>query len=213
MASKGALSLGKEAQLIGLLANRSVSRQAVQKCAKKATLFLALVLQRLLSLKAYGAVAGTVPESLSGFNRVLIVDSTSIALPHSLSEFFPGASNQTGTKQAQLKIQAYYDLRNESFVEFSLSSFRKNDQAASKDILAVAQPNDLILRDLGYFVLDVFKQLDQRGCFFVSRLKTGTCLLARESDEELDILKLLRGQELVDMPVRVFSRDSRSSRY
>ena len=32
--------------------------------------------------------------------------------------------------------------------------------------------------------------------FFVSRLKK-----ARESDEELDILKLLRGQELVDMPV------------
>ena len=71
----------------------------------------------------------------------------------------------------------------------------------------VAQPNDLILRDLGYFVLDVFKQLDQRGCFFVSRLKTGTCLLARESDEELDILKLLRGQELVDMPVRVGKKD------
>ena len=101
-------------------------------------------------------------------------------------------------------------MRNESFVDFSLSSFRKNDQkdilalqAASKDILALTQPNDLILRDLGYFVLDVFKQLDQRGCFFVSRLKTGTCLLANEGDEELDLRKLLRGQKLLDMPVRV----------
>ncbi len=61
----------------------------------------------------------------------------------------------------------------------------------------------MILRDLGYFVLDVFKQLDQRGCFFVSRLKTGTCLLANEGDEELDLRKLLRGQKLLDMPVRV----------
>ena len=110
---------------------------------------------------------------MRSFERVLIADSTSIGLPKVLAPFFPGASNQTGSKQAQLKIQAYYDLRNESFVDFSLSSFRKNDQAASKDILAVAQPNDLILRDLGYFVLAVFKQLDQRGCFFVSRLKTG----------------------------------------
>ena len=144
-----------------------------------------------------------VPKCLSSFDRILIVDSTSIGLPKALAPFFPGASNQTGSKQAQLKIQAYYDLRNESFVDFSLSSFRKNDQAASKDILAVAQPNDLILRDLGYFVLDVFNKLDQRGCFFVSRLKTGTCLLANEGDEELDLGKLLRAQKLLDMPVRV----------
>ena len=98
--------------------------------------------------------------------------------------------------------------------------FRKNDQAASKDILAVAQPNDLILRDLGYFVLDVFKQLDQRGCFFVSRLKTGTCLLAREGDEELDLRKLLRGQSFsicpfgwakkAKLPVRLIARQTPS---
>ena len=203
MASKGALSLGKEARLIGFLANLEISRQAVHKCARKATAFMTLVLLKLLELKAYGPVGRDVPKCLSSFDRILIVDSTSIGLPEALAPFFPGASNQTGSKQAQLKIQAYYDLRNESFVDFSLSSFRKNDQAASKDILAVAQPNDLILRDLGYFVLDVFKQLDQRGCFFVSRLKTGTCLLAREGDEELDLRKLLRGQKLLDMPVRV----------
>ncbi len=203
MASKGALSLGKEAELIGFLANRTISRQAVQKCAKKATAFMTLVLLKLLELKAYGPVGRAVPNCMRSFERVLIVDSTSIGLPKALAPFFPGASNQTGSKQAQLKIQAYYDLRNESFVDFSLSSFRKNDQAASKDILAVAQPNDLILRDLGYFVLDLFKQLDQRGCFFVSRLKTGTCLLANEGDEELDLRKLLRGQKLLDMPVRV----------
>ena len=185
MASKGALSLGKEARLIGFLANLEISRQAVHKCARKATAFMTLVLLKLLELKAYGPVGRDVPKCLSSFDRILIGDSTSIGLPEALAPFFPGASNQTGSKQAQLKIQAYYDLRNESFVDFSLSSFRKNDQAASKDILAVAQPNDLILRDLGYFVLDVFKQLDQRGCFFVSRLKTGTCLLANEGDEEL----------------------------
>ena len=56
MASKGALSLGKEAELIGFLANRTISRQAVQKCAKKATAFMTLVLLRLLELKAYGPV-------------------------------------------------------------------------------------------------------------------------------------------------------------
>ena len=95
------------------------------------------------------------PASKIASAYVIVFTSSSTK---ALAPFFPGASNQTGSKQAQLKIQAYYDLRNESFVDFSLSSFRKNDQAASKDILALAQPNDLILRDLGYFVrfLDVF---------------------------------------------------------
>ena len=127
---------------------------------------MTLVLLKLLELKAYGPVGRDVPKCLSSFDRILIVDSTSIGLPEALAPFFPGASNQTGSKQAQLKIQAYYDLRNESFVDFSLSSFRKNDQAASKDILALTQPNDLILRDLGYFVrfLDVFSGTLRRGC-------------------------------------------------
>ena len=166
MASKGALSLGKEARLIGFLANLEISRQAVHKCARKATAFMTLVLLKLLELKAYGPVGRDVPKCLRCFQRVLIVDSTSIGLPEALAPFFPGASNQTGSKQAQLKIQAYYDLRNESFVHFSLSSFRKNDQAASKDILALTQPNALILRDLGYFVrfLDVFSGTLRRGC-------------------------------------------------
>ena len=48
MASKGALSLGKEARLIGFLANRSISRQAVQKCAKKATAFMTLFVAQSL---------------------------------------------------------------------------------------------------------------------------------------------------------------------
>ena len=50
MASKGGLSLGKEAQLIGFLANLSISKQAVRKCLIKASVFMSLVLEKLLQL-------------------------------------------------------------------------------------------------------------------------------------------------------------------
>ena len=85
MASKGALSLGKEARLIGFLANLEISRQAVHKCARKATAFMTLVLLKLLELKAYGPVGRDVPKCLSSFDR----RRTSIGLPEALAPFFP----------------------------------------------------------------------------------------------------------------------------
>ena len=89
MASKGALSLGKEARLIGFLANLEISRQTVHKCARKATAFMTLVLLKLLELKAYGPVGRDVPKCLSSFDRILIVDSTSIGLPKALAPLLP----------------------------------------------------------------------------------------------------------------------------
>ena len=205
MASKGGLSLGKEAQLIGFLANLSISKQAVRKCLIKASVFMSLVLEKLLQLKAYAPAGKALPDCFAAFSRVLIVDSTTIALPAALARFYPGAAqrNPRAAPSGQLKIQAYYDLLKERFVHFSLSSFRRNDQAASPDILSLCQPNDLILRDLGYFVIKVFKHLSQRGCFFLSRLRTDTTLLAEEGHGELDLLKLLRGQAFLDKPLRL----------
>ena len=52
-----------------------------------------------------------------------------------------------------LKIQACYDLLAQNFVHFSLSSYRRNDQAASPDVLPLLCPGDLIVRDLGYFAM------------------------------------------------------------
>jgi hypothetical protein len=70
-----------------------------------------------------------------------------------LAPDFPGAANQGNKKQATLKIQVIYDLLSETFAHFSLSGFTRTDQAASADVLTVAQAGDLVLRDLGYFVL------------------------------------------------------------
>lgn len=122
-----------------------------------------------------GSVAQFADARRSGafetFERVLIQDSTTLQLHPRLAAAFPGSRNQLGKTHALAKIQATYDLLAEQFVCFDLTAFTRNDQAASQDILNLARPGDLVLRDLGYFVLSVFAKLHKGGVFFLSRLR------------------------------------------
>jgi hypothetical protein len=102
-----------------------------------------------------------------------------------------------------LRIQAVLDLVSQRFVHFGLSHFRRNDQAAACDVLAVVQKGDLVLRDLGYFVLDSLAKMAEAGAFFLSRLRVSTGIWDATGREPLDLLKLLRRQGRVDLRVRL----------
>lgn len=200
LASQGAMALRIQAQLIGWFSEQSVSKQAVRKRAQKGRDYLKSVLQQLLDQRLQSAQK--TPVVFKMFNRVLLADSTTLALPAALASVFPGARNQCiSARQSQLKIQCYYELLGDQMLHFELCSFRQNDQSASGHILPLCQPGDLVLRDLGYFVLDVFKQLAQRGCFFISRLRSNIALSDPATGKALDVLVELRGQSCLDRPV------------
>jgi len=63
------------------------------------------------------------------------------------------------------------DLLQGTLLHCSLSGFTRNDQAASPDILTIAQRGDLILRDLGYFTRTVLAALQARGAYFLTRFQ------------------------------------------
>ncbi len=135
------------------------------------------------------------------FARVLIQDSTTIRLPDHLADSFPGSANKSRKKTSALKIQAVYDLLGETFHHFGLSGFRRTDQAASADILAVAKPGDLVLRDLGYFSSPVFQKLLDQGIHFVSRLRRNVSIIDPIALKKIDLLKRLRRDRWFDQPV------------
>src|SRR4029434_9055978 len=91
------------------------------------------------------------------------------ALP--LASAFPGPSNNHRRKQAAVKLQFICDLLHSQVLHLSLSGFTRNDQAASPDILQVVRAGDLVIRDLGYFVLKVLEQLALKGASFLSRYR------------------------------------------
>ena len=137
-------------------------------------------------------------EVFRTFRRVLIQDSTQIRLAKHLAHLFPGPANQNRKDRAALKIQTVYDLLEETFPYFGLSGFTRTDQAASADILSIAQSGDLVLRDLGYFSIRIFRKLLDRGVHFLSRLRHNVSISDPQTFKRLDLLKILRRYSRLD---------------
>jgi hypothetical protein len=135
------------------------------------------------------------------FQRVLLHDSTVEPLPDHLANVFPGPGNGRKRRYAALKLQFICDLIHGQVLHLSLSGFRRNDQAASPDILNLAQKGDLIIRDLGYFVIKVFEQLALKGAYFLSRYRHGVLLYDPDTGQPLELAKLLRPGQSLDRNV------------
>ena len=195
-------SLETLALAIGALGGEPVSKQAVAKRLGAAC--VAFLREALFAAIASTAKFGRLRDGgvFRTFGRVLIQDSTSLSLSPRLAAAFPGSRNQSGKTQAGAKIQAIYDLLAEGFVRFAVTAFTRNDQAASKDMLRVARKGDLVLRDLGYFVLKDFAELHRRGVFYLSRLRGATVLLDARG-RPFDLLRALRREGRLDVALRL----------
>jgi hypothetical protein len=203
LVSQSVVSVRNWAILVGILGGLTLSKQSLwERLGQRAVDFLHEVLAAALKWRATVSWPKT-PEALHRFGRVLVQDSTTIQLSAALGQLFPGGANQHGEAGGQLRIQAVLDLVSQRFVHFGLSHFRRNDQAAAFDVLAVVRKGDLVLRDLGYFVLGSLEQIIQKEAFFLSRLRVSTGIWDATGQETLDLLKLLRGHERVDMKVRL----------
>jgi hypothetical protein len=195
-------SLSSIAITLGLLQKKCISKQAVDKRINVAWVdFLRVFLERSLSHCIQIKRTFTNGSTLSIFNRVLIQDSTSIALAPKLIKQFHGTKNGIGHTTAMMKIQSVFNLLTERFVLFDISPFSKNDQSASSDVLKWIQPGDLVIRDLGYFVLDVFKKIHSLNAYFLSRLRHGILVFDQDGKTCFDLVRRLRKDSLLDAPV------------
>ncbi len=190
-------SLGALALVLSALCGEAVSKQAVAKRISKPWVeFLKQVLAFLLCRQTLST------ELFSAFRRVLVEDSSSLALPPELASYYPGAGNGRG-KNAQAKIQAILDVKSGSYVRFSLTPFTRNDQTAAPDVPDLLEPGDLIVRDLGYFALKVLARISDASCFFISRLPCRCSLY--NADGAFDLLSHLRKEGRLDRWMRVGS--------
>jgi hypothetical protein len=195
LALQQACSLRQQAILAGIFTATTISKQALHKrLARPAALFLQGCLAAAIGFK----LAGKLACRPAAFGRILLQDSTCIALPAALASLFPGPANQSAKPQACLRIQCLYDLLTERFVSFALSPFTRNDQAAASDLLPLLQPRDMVLRDLGYFTLDSLKTIAAKGAFFLSRLRYGPTLFCPKTARPIDLSTILRPGATLD---------------
>lgn len=186
-------NFGTWAEQLGALIKETFSYNGLKKAqntarAKFAKALLSSTINKQLSSK--GSIKFKT-ALLAQFNRVFIEDSTCIKLPKHLYKFFPGAFSKTG-KAATAKIQCRQELKSGNYFELVLQHFRNNDQSFAAQILKSLKKGDLVIRDMGYFVLDVFKEIDKLSALFLSRLKTGVKLYDCQTGQEFDLAKRLR---------------------
>ena len=193
LAAETTLSLERIAAVISLAAQTAYSKQALhQRLSPQLELFLAQVAAALFGqlvapLKNHGWFAA--------FSRVLLHDSTVEPLPETLADAFPGPANGRKHRYASLKLQFICDLLHSKVLHLSLSGFTRNDQSAAPDILKLLQPGDLIIRDLGYFVLNVLEQISLAQAYFLSRYRHGVGIYDLQTGQPLDLeAKLRAGQ-------------------
>ena len=202
MVLTGQHSLSSFAITIGLLRNLRISKQAVDKRINPGLIcFLRSLLGHCL-VHNIDVPASSLKEKFAfAFNRIFLQDSTQIQLTPDLANQFPGSRNRSSKKFSILKIQAVYELFTETFHHFDFSSFTKNDQAASSDILTILAKGDLIIRDLGYFVLSVLKKISHLGAYFLCRYRHGVLVFEKNDMTPIDLLNLLNKQGFLDKNV------------
>lgn len=141
---------------------------------------------------------------LQQFKALYLVDSTQISLPENLSKLFPGSGGNASS--ASLKIQLVFDFLCGQIKQVELGNGCEPDQGYHGHE-SLIEKGVLFLMDLGYFVLDVFKKINDSDAYFISRFQAQTGL-STPSGKRIDLKQLLttQTQAIAEVDVLIGSR-------
>ena len=176
-----------------------VSPQALfQRFCRQAAECMELVLRA--SVEQMIAAEPVAIPILRRFSAVAVMDSSTITLPNALEDVWSGCGGSGPSGKSALKLQVRLDLNTGALRGPFLEDGRSADGNSSLQREALPE-GALRIADLGYFKLDTFRELAERGSYFLSRLKVGTKLY-RPDGTELDVSALLRSEKSgrIDLP-------------
>ena len=139
------------------------------------------------------------------FKRVFLEDSTQCELNKKLADEFKGSGGSAS--KSSLKINLIYELIQDVIQDIHITDSKEPDQALAGIIIDHLQPNDLVIRDLGYFALKILINFPIINAFFLSRLiKSVNVYLSEQDDAAIDdiggyFFKKFSGQTIIDIDV------------
>jgi hypothetical protein len=134
------------------------------------------------------------------FGQIWLQDSTCVQLPSILFNKYRG-NTSGGKKNAVAKLNIIVNVVTGFCPVMSWSGFTVTEQRLSPDIMSIAQPKDLVIRDLGYFVLSVLNKMNESCIYFLSRWRNGVIVYEKASGKEINLKRLLKGKTYVDIEV------------
>lgn len=184
---------------------QEVSKQAIDNRMSEETLDMAKqILKTALNVRLDKKWLSTKKRELGCllkfFNRVIIQDSTTQQVADQLHELV-GGNKTRGGMRALLRIQTIFNFTEEKWEDFSIDKYSQNDQSQAAFALRSLQDRDLLLRDLGYFVMETLEQLIENH-YVITPYKSNINLYDEQANE-IDLLELLRQNETTDKVVLV----------
>lgn len=125
------------------------------------------------------------------FDRILVEDSTQYKINAKNSGDFPGHGNGSG-ETAGCKVDFTYDLLSKEMIEVSLHGATEQDKEIGKQLLAMIKPNDLMLRDMGYFIISEFSEIENKQAYWLSRLPATVNVYIQRNRKQIKLEKILR---------------------
>jgi hypothetical protein len=148
--------------------NISISKQAIDKrFSEKAVDFMKKVFDKYIKKKANTIDLDS--ELKSRFKSIRIMDSTEFKLHPSLSHVFLGYDGD-GTK-ACAQLQFEFDMLTGNVKNISLDNVLVSDVEYGLKDMDKVEKDELLLRDLGYWNLNVYQKIANQDAFYISRLK------------------------------------------
>lgn len=191
-------------QLKGRL-EKGMARQSIsQRFNKKSSAFLQKVQSILIEQRFTPLIK---PLRGCPFDRIFIEDSTFLRMLKSNAEVFPASGNRYG-ETAGVKVNLSFDLVTGNAITHTLESALEQDKTIGKETLAMLRPRDLIVRDMGYFILSEFDYIEQNQAFWLSRLPLTTSVTLLNGKQLEKLLKSSKA-DVVDLEVKVGNEGKR----
>jgi hypothetical protein len=151
-----------------------VSRQAIDQRLDDAGEFFRRMLQG--SVQHLFTASGRALPLLERFNGVYLDDASHIGLPAELADKFPGCGGSTATAgAATMKIMLRWEVQSGQVANLDVSSSRRADTTLADELPPLPQ-GALRLADLGFFKIQMLRDLAKEGVFFITKLKQGSTL-------------------------------------
>lgn len=173
-------SLDQHCRLLLQDQGKSFCKQALDKrFNNQAVAFMHCLLEQclqrqVLSLKLPSAFANP-------FSAIRLMDSTSFKLPAALASDFPGFGGD-GPKSC-MQVQFEYDILSGKILDLSMVNALIKESAYAHPLLSNVKPDELIIRDLGYYKIKSFEQIEKQGAYYISRLHPLTKFYERRGDD------------------------------
>lgn len=189
-------------QIADDLKNRVTIPMSVQsmheRFSHKSTAFLLRVLSDLTRQRYQPA--RQVLEN-SSIKRLVIEDASAQVMPKSNAEDFPAHGNHHGAT-AGVKIDFTYDLIAGEVITHSLEPATQQDKLIGKETLLEVEAGDLVLRDMGYFIIEEFSVIEELNAWWLTRLPLTTDV-SLESGKALEKLLKTTKNDVLDLQASI----------